>query len=59
MLLGRATWPQVGELAVGDVGAKAWLRAHPGQVLEVDCTGLGDPRDIDTPEQLAAAERGD
>jgi nicotine blue oxidoreductase len=57
VLLARGIWSQVSELSVGDVAAKAWLQAHPDEVLEVDCTGLGDPRDIDTPEQLAAARR--
>lgn len=45
-------WSEVAELASGDVGAKAWLQAHPDQVVEVDCTGLGDPRDVDRPEDL-------
>ena len=47
VLLGASIWGEVGELAHDDVAAKAWLRADPGRVLEVDCTGLGDPRDID------------
>jgi CTP:molybdopterin cytidylyltransferase MocA len=59
VLLDRDVWPQVRELSVGDVAAKAWLQAHPDQVLEVDCTGLGDPRDIDTQQQLAAAQSPD
>jgi nicotine blue oxidoreductase len=57
VLLSRSIWPAVAELAVGDVAAKAWLGAHPDQVLEVDCTGLGDPRDVDTPDQLAGPSR--
>jgi CTP:molybdopterin cytidylyltransferase MocA len=51
--LSRSIWAEVGELADGDVAAKAWLGAHPQQVLEVDCSGLGDSRDVDTPEQLS------
>jgi CTP:molybdopterin cytidylyltransferase MocA len=54
VLLSAAVWDQVAELAEDDVGAKAWLRAHPDQVLEVDCTGLGDPRDVDRPEDLVS-----
>jgi nicotine blue oxidoreductase len=50
--LGADVWAEVAELASGDVGAKAWLRAHPDQVVEIDCTGLGDPRDVDRPEDL-------
>lgn len=52
VLLSSAVWTDVALLAVGDVGAKAWLQAHPAEVLEVDCTGLGDPRDVDRPEDL-------
>jgi len=54
VLLSAAVWDEVAELAVGDVAAKAWLRAHPDQVLEVDCTGLGDPRDVDRPDDLVS-----
>ena len=52
VVLGRSVWSEVAALAEGDVAAKAWLRAHPESVLEVDCTGQGDPRDVDTPDQL-------
>jgi CTP:molybdopterin cytidylyltransferase MocA len=52
VLLATEIWSEVAELAQGDVAAKAWLRSHPEQVLEVDCTGLGDPRDVDRPEDL-------
>ena len=52
VLLDAVVWPEITELAVGDVGAKAWMNAHPDQVLEVDCTGLGDPRDVDHPHDL-------
>lgn len=52
VLLGRSVWSEVAALADGDVAAKAWLRAHPDSVIDVDCSGLGDPRDVDTPDQL-------
>jgi CTP:molybdopterin cytidylyltransferase MocA len=48
--LGRSVWPQAARLE-GDEGARVLLRAGP--TLEVDCTGTGDPTDIDTPEDLA------
>jgi nicotine blue oxidoreductase len=52
VLLDAVVWREVSDLAVGDVGAKAWMKAHPDEVLEVDCTGLGDPRDVDHPQDL-------
>jgi CTP:molybdopterin cytidylyltransferase MocA len=55
VLLSAAVWAEVADLASGDAAAKVWLRAHPGQVLEVDCTGLGHPGDVDHPEDLAAS----
>jgi nicotine blue oxidoreductase len=39
----------------GDVGARALLDA--AVVLEVDCTDLGLPDDVDTPEDLEAMQR--
>ena len=38
----------------GDVGARALMGDH--EVVEVDCTGTGDPRDVDTLEDLRALE---
>jgi CTP:molybdopterin cytidylyltransferase MocA len=52
VLLDRSTWAEVSDLAVGDEGARAWLRAHPDLVVAVDCTGTGDPADVDRPDQL-------
>jgi CTP:molybdopterin cytidylyltransferase MocA len=58
VLLDRAVWAQVAAAAVGDEGARAWLRRHPEQVVAVDCTDVGTPDDVDTPQDLAAlAER--
>ncbi|WP_299953378.1 nucleotidyltransferase family protein [uncultured Modestobacter sp.] len=47
VLLGREHWAGVAETATGDEGARAYLAAH--DVLEVDCTGLADPTDLDHP----------
>jgi CTP:molybdopterin cytidylyltransferase MocA len=55
VLLDRAVWNDVADLAVGDAGARAWLRAHPARVLRVVCDGTGSAVDIDTPGDLAAA----
>lgn len=52
VLLARRIWPDIAELAVGDTGARAWLRAHPDLVTPVACDGTGTPFDVDTPEDL-------
>jgi len=54
VLLGRSHWGAVAEVAVGDVGARAYLAAHAAEVRAVACDGAGDPADIDTREQLAS-----
>jgi CTP:molybdopterin cytidylyltransferase MocA len=53
VLLRRAVWADVAGSARGDVGARAWLRAHPDRVLAVPCDGTGSPDDVDTPADLA------
>ncbi|MCW2697960.1 MAG: Molybdopterin-guanine dinucleotide biosynthesis protein [Modestobacter sp.] len=47
VLLGREHWAGVAASATGDEGARRYLSAH--DVLEVDCTGLADPTDLDVP----------
>ncbi|CAO5156528.1 molybdenum cofactor cytidylyltransferase [Frankia sp. AiPs1] len=54
VLLTRTIWPEVASWARGDVGARAWLRAHPGEVGLIACDGLGSSDDLDTPAELAA-----
>ncbi|TYB67849.1 nucleotidyltransferase family protein [Nonomuraea sp. PA05] len=56
VLIAREHWAGVAELAVGDVGARPFMKAHPGLVTEVPCDEHGDPADIDTPEDLARLE---
>jgi nicotine blue oxidoreductase len=51
VLLGRSHWDGLRAGASGDTGARAYLRGRP-DVIEVDCTGTGDPSDIDTPNDL-------
>ena len=53
VLLAREHWQRATELAVGDVGARPFLRAHPRLVTLVDCGDTGQPDDIDTAEDLA------
>lgn len=52
VLIAREHWPAVLELAVGDTGARPFLRANPGLVTVVECGDTGSPDDIDTPEDL-------
>ena len=46
------TWADAAGSAVGDRGARAWLRAHPGEVSEVPCDDVGSADDIDTAADL-------
>ncbi len=50
----RARGPGLDAAAAGDEGARPWLRAHPELVVHVDCTDVGTPDDVDTPQDLAA-----
>lgn len=59
VLLDASVWSEVRETTTGDVGARAWLRAHPGRVMFVACDGTGSPTDIDTAEDLARAKAGE
>jgi len=52
VLLGREHWAAAGRLAVGDVGARAFLSAYPELVTPVECGDVGDPGDLDTAEDL-------
>jgi molybdenum cofactor cytidylyltransferase len=58
VLVRRTIWDEVAALARGDVGARAWLRAHPAQVGRIACDGLGSPEDVDTPADLVAGRIG-
>jgi len=51
-LLGRSQWPAARALE-GDAGARVLMDE---QVTTVDCTGTGDPRDVDTLDDLRALE---
>jgi molybdenum cofactor cytidylyltransferase len=53
VLLSRAVWAQVAQAAVGDAGARPWLRAHPDRVASVPCDDTGSPLDVDTAADLA------
>jgi CTP:molybdopterin cytidylyltransferase MocA len=53
VLIAREHWPEVIELATGDTGARAFLRARPELVTLVECGDTGSPDDVDTPADLA------
>jgi molybdenum cofactor cytidylyltransferase len=53
VLLGRSLWAAARRLE-GDVGARALMDEYPP--VEVDCTGTGTPRDVDTLDDLHALE---
>jgi CTP:molybdopterin cytidylyltransferase MocA len=54
VLLARPVWDEARQLD-GDVGARALMGSEA--VVEVDCTGTGSADDIDTLDDLRAAER--
>jgi nicotine blue oxidoreductase len=56
VVLDRSVWAEVRAAAIGDIGARDWLRSHPDQVVNVACDGTGDPADIDTATDLSALE---
>jgi CTP:molybdopterin cytidylyltransferase MocA len=53
VLIAREHFDEVARTAIGDVGARPFMKAHPGLVTEVACDEHGDPSDIDTPDDLA------
>ncbi len=53
VLLARRHWAGVLDAAVGDAGARPYLRAHPDLVTRVECADTGSPDDVDTPEDVA------
>lgn len=52
VLLHRSVWAEVAATAVGDIGARAYLAAHPDEVIEVECADAGSAADVDTVDDL-------
>jgi nicotine blue oxidoreductase len=49
VLLGRAHWAGVAQLASGDVGARPYLAEHRAEVVRVPCDDVADGADMDRP----------
>ncbi|MFI1331651.1 NTP transferase domain-containing protein [Streptomyces sp. NPDC020845] len=56
VLFGAERWAEVAASAVGDRGARAYLKEHQSEVTLVDCSDIARPDDIDTPEDLKRLE---
>jgi CTP:molybdopterin cytidylyltransferase MocA len=52
VLIARPYWAQAGAAAIGDTGARPFLRANAALVTAVECGDTGRPDDLDTPEDL-------
>ncbi len=52
VLISRAHWAAAAKAAVGDAGARGFLRSHSELVTAVECGDIGRPDDLDTPEDL-------
>lgn len=56
VVLDRSLWREVASSAVGDMGARVFLRSNPDVVTYVACEDVGDPSDIDTEDDLRRVE---
>ncbi|MGP0031266.1 MAG: NTP transferase domain-containing protein [Acidimicrobiales bacterium] len=56
VVLDSSLWPSVAQSAVGDMGARGFLRSRPELVKLVDCDDVGEASDIDTPAELPTLE---
>ncbi|RKN38278.1 nucleotidyltransferase family protein [Streptomyces hoynatensis] len=52
VLIGAAHFAGVVREARGDRGARAYLRAHEGEITQVECADVAAPDDIDEPGDL-------
>ncbi len=56
VMIARGHWAAVASAAVGEAGARAFLRARPDLVTLVECGDTGRPDDIDTERDLKRIE---
>ncbi|MCP2338364.1 nucleotidyltransferase family protein [Actinomadura rupiterrae] len=54
VLIAREYFAAVAASAIGDTGARPFLRANPDLITPVPCDDVASPDDIDTPADLAA-----
>ncbi|MGW3244716.1 nucleotidyltransferase family protein [Streptomyces sp. NPDC001070] len=52
ILLGADHWAAIAASAVGDQGARSYLRRHEEAITLVECGNVAVPADIDTPDDL-------
>ncbi|MFB7514813.1 NTP transferase domain-containing protein [Streptomyces sp. NPDC056144] len=52
VLFGAGHWAGIAEGAVGDRGARDYLRAHRAAITPVECADVAEPYDIDTEADL-------
>lgn len=54
MVFGRRHWAAIATLANADGGARPYLLAHKGEVIDISCDGVAEGGQVDTPESVAA-----
>jgi nicotine blue oxidoreductase len=52
VLFGADRWEEIAASAVGDRGARAYLREHEAEITLVECGDVAEEFDIDTPDDL-------
>lgn len=52
MLFGADRWADIAATAVGDRGARSYLKAHQEAITLVECSDIAEEYDIDTVEDL-------
>jgi CTP:molybdopterin cytidylyltransferase MocA len=56
VLFGARRWADISADAVGDRGARAYLKAHENDIVLVECGDVAEPYDIDTVDDLSHLE---
>ncbi|MGW7073127.1 nucleotidyltransferase family protein [Streptomyces sp. NPDC054855] len=56
VLFGSDHWAGIASSAVGDRGARAYLKEHAGEITHVECADVARAYDIDTPADLIHLE---